>query len=166
VNGSIDGSGDAAERAQGTRAQAALVKGVATSDAVIVTGHSRGGGGPDFFPARRLLNGHINYAWYRHNRPGFGRLLATLDKHPDHQPMVIGLISCDTKNHFYRDLKPHAKGTGFVFSNAEALWVDELNATVGTLNSLLGEKCKEAFTRNINPPSSFERGRFLVQDLF
>jgi hypothetical protein len=149
-------------------AEELFLDGVSKSDIVFYLGHARDGGGPDFTPAKRLRNAHINYAWYRANRPGFKKLLAALDSAATSSrrpaPQLLGLFACTSERKFLKDLKIHAPETGFILSNDVSSFDDDFNALIGSLDAILGEKCRSAFSKSINPKLNSSGSRFLLEN--
>lgn len=116
VNASL-GLNDKANRAnsfqaiQSSNARFKFTEAVQNADFIIYSGHSRYGGGPDFYPEQLKSNGESDVEYYRSNRPGLTDLRDALDKRKD-RPALLALLSCDSEKHFYKTLlnsrgRPH-----------------------------------------------------------
>jgi len=73
------------------------------ADAVFYEGHSRDGGGPDFFPPNMNQKGRIDYSWYKTNQPGL-KLMTTSLQRAKSAPLLLGLFSCASDAHFTETL--------------------------------------------------------------
>lgn len=120
------------------------------SEVVMYIGHARNGGGPDLCPPVREENKHVNYPWYEKNRPGFNRLLSSMAeaKAAGHPNQVVGLYSCYSKKHFYRELNALNPDAGYLLTSNEITSTDALASVVTTLDALIGQKCS-GLTRGI-----------------
>lgn len=73
---------------------------------IFYLGHSRNGGGPDFFPAVLLPNGRPNYSEYNAKKIKTIQMTSHLRKLPlESRPLFFGLLGCDSRLHFYRRLR-------------------------------------------------------------
>jgi hypothetical protein len=114
---------------------------------VIYDGHARNGGGPSFYPPRKLANGHVDYAWYRMNRPGHKDEIAAFEQaeKKGKSPSVYMSLSCNSERHFLREGKfPEvSKNTSYVLSK-RITWGDEgLAAFLSTLESVATRRCDQ-----------------------
>lgn len=119
------------------------------ADAVFYFGHSRNGGGPDFAPPRLTSENKVDYAgYYEVYRPGFKKMLKALSSSTK-QTQILGLMSCDSRDHFISKLRATAPHTGFITSTA-VLDVDGVyTAMLGGLDALLRGQCQKSFYREL-----------------
>lgn len=134
---------------QSRYAAQAFLDGVINADIVLYNGHSRGGGGPDFGPARLNEKKRTDYRWYREHRPGLKKLIDTLQNKTS--ASVIGLISCLSARDFLTPLEKAAPKTGFLVTQGMSWWSDETTTLIGAINALLGEVCEPDFDRATHP---------------
>jgi hypothetical protein len=123
--------------------------GLRNADAVFYLGHSRNGGGPDFKPPV-LIEGmnKVNYkGYYQIKRPGYGVMMAGLSGR--HQPAILGLMSCDSRDHFVSSLRSAAPRTGVISSTA-VITIDEVyTALIGGVDALLRGQCQKTFYKSL-----------------
>lgn len=88
-----------------------FMEGLRSAEAVFYIGHSRDGGGPDFNPPQLRDDMYVDYPWYRKNKPGLGLVLKNLKapKKTKRSPFKLGLLSCDSTQHFEKTLKGASK---------------------------------------------------------
>lgn len=67
-------------------------------DFVFYLGHSRKGGGPDFFYPKYTHSGRIDYSFYQRRQRGHNALFEGLKR--AQQLKLLAIISCDSKDHF------------------------------------------------------------------
>ncbi len=140
-------SGEQADRSAALQAQFrdALQK----ADVVFYFGHSRNGGGPDFNPPV-LIRGtnKVNYdGYYKPNRPGLKQMISDLQS--GHQPSVLGLMSCDSRDHFLSSLRKVAPNMG-VITSLNVLQVDGVyTAMIGAGDAVLRGQCQTGFMQSI-----------------
>lgn len=121
------------------------------SEVVMYIGHARDGGGPDFCPPVRDSHKHTNYAWYQKNRPGFNRLLTSMDQSraSGRQNQVVGLYSCYSQKHFHKGMAKNNPGTGFVLSQVEITSENAITSLVTTLDAMIDQKCGGGFVEGL-----------------
>lgn len=72
-----------------------------TSSVIIYIGHSRDGGGPDFFPPKITSTKNIDYKWYRKQRPGLVKIKKEIASIPDGtKPKTLAILSCNSDTYF------------------------------------------------------------------
>lgn len=132
---------------------------------VFYEGHARDGGGPSFEPPRVLANGHVNYSWYRRNRPG--HLMETAALKAAHQkgkaPVFYGSYSCSSRLHFLDrgQLAQSSPSTAYVLSNRLAYSDETIAALLQTMNSALSKQCEAEFNQKTQEAScAFNLRRF------
>lgn len=120
------------------------------ADAVFYFGHARNGGGPDFYPPVFISGTNkLNYSgYYKSKRPGFTKMLNTLDSASRRAP-VIGLMACASRDHFLRRTRAVAPTSG-VISSMDVLNVDYVyTAMIGAVDALLRGQCQRSFYQSI-----------------
>jgi hypothetical protein len=120
-----------------------------TADAVFYLGHSRNGGGPDFKPPVLISGANkVDYnGFYKVKRPGFNVMMSALSG--GHQPAILGLMSCDSRDHFVSSLRNQAPGTGVISSTA-VITIDEVyTALIGGIDAVLRGQCQKTFYRSL-----------------
>ncbi|MCB1736996.1 MAG: hypothetical protein KDI42_02630 [Gammaproteobacteria bacterium] len=116
------------------------------SQVVLYSGHARRGTGPGFGPVAALTQPWFEAAFLGASLRDFRRTLAN----SPHQPELIGLFACASRDHYLRDLAAVAPNTGFIVSNGDTQ-PDQDNANLlGTLDALLRRSCKRAFDRALS----------------
>lgn len=130
---------DPRQRAKSRRARAAFLDAITHADVALYNGHARVGGGPDFDPPRLTSDGHIDYVWYKKNRPGMPELRAALARPGGAK--LIGMFACEASQHFARDLGERAA----IVSDELVYFADALRATFETIDNLAALKCGPDF---------------------
>lgn len=125
------------------------MKALQEADMALYIGHSRSGGGPDFNVPILKEDGHANYeGFYQPNKPGLKMMIEALTKSGRQAP-IVGLFSCDSRNHFLARLKKAAPNTGFITSTR----VDTINnlfaASLGSLDAVLRGQCQKSFYQSL-----------------
>ncbi len=122
------------------------------ADVVFYEGHSRDGGGPDFSPPRSNKNETVDYPWYRKNQPGLKFLLAQLNQVTT-KPMVFGLFSCASQQHFQKKLSKYFNKSNTIMSTrvVEAHYTKE--ALLFSLESLLNFECSDQLSQRLKDTS-------------
>jgi hypothetical protein len=119
------------------------------ADAIFYLGHSRNGGGPDFKPPI-LMSGQnkVNYeGYYKPQRPGYKMMMSALSVL--RKPSIIGLMSCDPRDHFVESLRNAAPQTGVISSTA-VVTIDEVyTALIGGVDALLRGQCQKTFYKSL-----------------
>ncbi|MGZ3772914.1 MAG: hypothetical protein ACXVCY_05330 [Pseudobdellovibrionaceae bacterium] len=119
------------------------------ADAVFYFGHSRNGGGPDFSPPV-FINGQnkVNYSgYYEVLQPGFKKLISALNDSP--RTSVLGLMSCDSRDHFLKKIRSTAPNIG-VITSTDVVNVDQVyTALIGGIDSLLRGQCQKNFYESL-----------------
>lgn len=146
---------------QKTRSQTALAQfksALQNADAVFYFGHSRNGGGPDFNPPLFIKGTNkVNYGgYYKPNRPGLKNLLSALQD-SSRQPSILGMMSCDSRDHFLSSLRKVAPKTGVV-SSLNVLQVDGVfTATIGAVDAILRGQCGPGFMASLRQTNFNEK---------
>ncbi|MGE5086179.1 MAG: hypothetical protein ACM3MG_07730 [Bacillota bacterium] len=124
------------------------------ADASFYFGHSRNGGGPDFAPPI-LIPGEnkVNYkGYYEVYRPGFKKMLAALGAGSG-QTRIIGLMSCDSRDHFLSRLRTIAPRSGVITSTNVVTVERVYTAMIGAIDALLRGQCQKSFYKEIRMTS-------------
>ncbi len=123
---------------------------ITKSDIVFYNGHSRTGGGPDFFPPRIHASGGVQYKHYKDAQPGFTELLEDLERAKGaRQPRLLGLFSCASSHHFLQ-LLLHAKPkVGVIASQALLYQTDAMENMVAALTAVLKGECEPRFNERL-----------------
>ncbi|MGE4131050.1 MAG: hypothetical protein AB7F86_05395 [Bdellovibrionales bacterium] len=120
------------------------------SDVVFYDGHSRTGGGPDFFPPLLRKNNQVDYGHYQKEKPGVQFLLADLERAKgSRQPRLLGLFSCDSSVHFQKTLLKAKPKMGLIASEALLHQSDAMDNMVSALSALLKGECSEKFNERL-----------------
>ncbi len=137
-------------------------KSLQNADVTFYLGHSRNGGGPDFSPPRFVGGSNkVDYKnYYQVERPGFKRLLSALDS--PNQTKILGLFSCDSRDHFYGKIRKLAPNTGVISSTAVLNLTDVWTAMMGGLDSLLRGQCQQSFYRSLRLTS--RNAKYITMD--
>lgn len=133
-----------AQQVANTRAlEAFYTNALRKADAAFYFGHSRNGGGPDFAPPI-LVHGKPDYSgYYLPQRPGFKLMARALEGQT--QAPVIGLMSCDSRDHFLKKIRPLAPKSGVITTLAVMPLTQPYTAMVGAIDSLLRGQCNSFY---------------------
>jgi hypothetical protein len=139
-----------AQQTRSAASQAQFRDALQNADVVFYFGHSRNGGGPDFNPPI-FINGtnKVNYGgYYKPNRPGLKKMLSALQG-GSRQPWILGLMSCDSRDHFLSSIRSVAPRTGLI-SSLNVLQVDGVyTAMIGAADAVLRGQCQSGFMESI-----------------
>jgi hypothetical protein len=117
------------------------------ADVAIYTGHSRDGGGPDFCPPVKTTENHVNYSFYKKQKPGFKLLLESMQAAVDSGKanQVIGLFSCSSQLHFLRKMAKINKDAGYIVTKRTATFHENIMDAFDALDGILAQRCSEGF---------------------
>ena len=128
------------QRWKSERARAALLTALNESQVVAYDGHSRVGGGPDFFPPKIYPSGKVAYESYLSGQQGLVDLEQGL-KSSGSQAVWVGLFSCASTQFFNERLRRARPGLQ-LWSSSELLYFsDALEKMREALNRLLSLRC-------------------------
>ena len=133
------------------------------ADVTFYFGHSRNGGGPDFNPPVFLPGQNkLNYAgYYKAKQPGMRKMLNSLSE-SSNPTRILGLFSCDSRDHFLRQVRSASPNTG-VITSMDILTVNEVwTSMMGGLDSMLRGQCQKSFYRSLRMTSKNQR--FMTMD--
>ncbi len=133
-------------------ARAAWLDAIQNADVSLYVGHSRNGGGPDFFPPRLMANGRPDYrGYYMPRKPGLKDLLGAIRSRGE-PPPLLGFFSCFSEYQFGKVLQSATPGSGFIFTATDqALDMDDnANGAFATIDSLLRFQCAPGFQNELS----------------
>jgi hypothetical protein len=136
--------------------------GMRNADIILYNGHSRKGGGPDFAPAKRLKDTHIDYSWYQSHNEGFTNLLDALKSRTDGGPKLVGFFSCDSADHFSKSIAETSPKTGFIGTLSPPSWDDSHRGVLTMLNAILGKICDKSLSPALNQKMDV-KNNFIIQ---
>lgn len=132
----------------------------AGNDVVLYAGHSRYGGGMDFYPRVKKSNLPRGFTFRKKaeyftelNGEHIGkRFVSVLDKLKNAQkigkaPKLFGSLSCNSKEHFYEKLKSTLPNSGFILSTDDMGTNDDTLSTIVALNSVMEMSCADTFAK-------------------
>ncbi len=127
------------------------------ADAVFYLGHSRNGGGPDFNPPVLMAGENkVNYkGFYKIQRPGYHMMMSALSS--GSQPAILGLMSCDSRDHFLSPLRGKAPGTGVITSTAVITVEEVFTALIGGIDAILRGQCQKGFYKSLRMTARNQR---------
>jgi hypothetical protein len=120
------------------------------ADAVFYFGHARNGGGPDFKPPVFIPGTNkVDYnGYYLVRKEGVKKMTAALAS-AQNRTSVLGLMACDSRDHFLRSIRAVAPDTG-VITSLNVLGVDIVyTAMLGGADSLLRGQCQKSFYQEL-----------------
>ncbi|MBY0518077.1 MAG: hypothetical protein K2P81_14305 [Bacteriovoracaceae bacterium] len=132
---------------------------------VMYVGHARDGGGPSFEPPKVLANGHVNYPWYRSNRPGHNLEVAALKEATakGKAPVFYGSFSCNSKRNFMDkgQLAQASPSSSLILSNRIAFNDEVVGGMLQTLDSAMSHQCQSEMNKKTQEAScAFSVHRF------
>lgn len=154
-------SADQADRSRHT--ENFFQNGLKNADLAYYFGHSRNGGGPDFNPPVFLPGQNkLNYAgYYKAKQPGMRKMISSLEDSAK-PARILGMFSCDSRDHFLRKVRSTSPTTG-VITSLDILTVDEVwTSMLGSLDSVLRGQCQKSFYQSIRMTSRNQR--FMTMD--
>jgi hypothetical protein len=114
-------------------AEEEFVSGLRAASAVFYVGHSRVGGGPDFWPPRLRRDGHVDYDWYKRKKPGMESVLRGL---AGETPLkFLGLYSCSSGPHFEKMVAKAAPQVRLETTSEVLYYVDSLRKVLAGLRA-------------------------------
>lgn len=119
----------------------AFTEGLKKADVVFYNGHSRAGGGPDFGSPKLNSNRHVDYQWYQNKQPGF-QLMTNCLKNASASPLkMVGLFSCQSKQHFAKQLEKSKAGLEVISNETLLYFSDAINESLKALSEIMKLKC-------------------------
>ncbi len=117
------------------------------TDMAFYIGHSRDGGGPDFCPAIRLPNNHVNYPLYQRRKQGINDLTKAMsDAVKAGKPnQIVGSFSCSSQKHFEARLRAANPKAGYFLTSRTVSFGDIAAEAYTSLDSVLHQRCADGF---------------------
>jgi len=123
---------------------------ITKSDIVFYNGHSRTGGGPDFFPPQINKAGMVQYKRYQEERPGLKDLVEDLERAKGaRQPRLLGLFSCASTKHFQQTILKTKPKLGVIASEALLYQADAMDNMLRALTAVLRGECEPQFNKRL-----------------
>jgi hypothetical protein len=120
------------------------------SHVVLYNGHSRTGGGPDFYPPQINSKGKVLYEHYRTAQQGFMDMLEVLGRGALlARSQLVGLFSCQSSHYFTEAVRKERPGMALIGSSSLIYYKDALENTAETIGALLDMECRENFRRRL-----------------
>ena len=123
---------------------------IESADIAFYLGHSRIGGGPDFFPPVTDSSGHVNYEYYKTNQGGIDSLLEKLKNRKSRNLKVLGIFSCDSDKHFASKISKIAPELNLITTKRVINHVEGLLGALSSLNSILNGYCQNGIINQMN----------------
>lgn len=142
---------DPFQRWKSKYAEQAFLSGLRDTDVVMYDGHSRFGGGPDFYSPKLASDGTVDPTSYQEDRPGLTKMMSSLkgSVRPKAGPFsklkLLGLFSCSSSQHFTEDIHTVSKA-GMVTSKVLMYYSDALEQSLATVNDVLLGRCPSGTT--------------------
>lgn len=112
------------------------------ADILFYNGHSRSGGGPDFFPPLIKKDQQVDFPKYKNGHGSFATLLNYFKK--VQKPLsVLGLFSCKATQHFEKDLSALQKNVMLLTAPHLIYFKEALDKSLLTLEHLLQGDCEK-----------------------
>ena len=112
------------------------------SDILFYNGHSRSGGGPDFYPPLLKKDKQIDFKKYKNGHGSFKQILNYFKK--VNQPLsVLGLFSCKATQHFERDLNKQKKNVLLLTAPNLIYFKEAMDKSLYSLEYLMKSDCKK-----------------------
>ncbi|MBY0384359.1 hypothetical protein K2X05_04300 [bacterium] len=125
-------------------AHAQFLNALKSYDAVLYLGHARSGGGPDFYPPRLLKSGHVDYGYYKANKPGLKSMLQSLKSGAG--PDLIGLLACKSTGLFSSAVQKQSSHSALITANSLFDFDDLVPTGFTVLEALISQRCNENFS--------------------
>lgn len=124
---------------------------------VVYDGHARDGGGPSFDPPRTLKSGHVDYKWYRKNRPGHIEEAAAFKAaaKKGKVPAIYSSLSCNSFSHFMKHgkLPEVSPSTAFIMSKRTSFPDEGVASFLTTIEGAVNRQCGEELDKSVSGAS-------------
>jgi hypothetical protein len=120
------------------------------ADIVFYSGHSRSGGGPDFFPPLLSKTNMVKMDPYKESRDGLKHMVQSLKESGVNRLKLLGLFSCISETYFIDELSKAQPRLGFITSKDLLYQADSFRNLVNSAEAILEEKCEEEFNQSLN----------------
>jgi len=127
-------------------------------EVVFYNGHSRAGGGPDFFPPTlQAVGDNIDFTFYKKYQPGFKDILDNLDKKS--KTISFGLFSCASSKYFSKKIK-EIKNDIVMFSSPYLLYYTDANENLyQAMRGVIAEDCTVKLNKALRADKKFVGSR-------
>ena len=138
-----------------------FIKALMEKDIIIYSGHSRYGGGPDFYPKPFAYdeNEKLEAIYYKKQQRGYRDMILTLNERNKkglYPPMMIMLNSCDSNLHFANILNNKNYSPTMTFLTKKEITIyDAIPQFLGLLRLILTQTCPESFESYFNTHSIY-----------
>jgi len=140
---------------------------LSTMDVVFYVGHSRNGGGPDFYPPHLTTAGLVEYPWYEKNAPGVPFLVQALNTRVQGKLQMLGLMSCSSQSHFLSAIKTAAGSKVGIISSLNLVGDNQMSgSTLGAIHGILQFSCPARLEKLMNPAHLTQGVQFEISGLF
>lgn len=131
-------------------AQQQFYNSLGNADFAFYLGHSRNGGGPDFYPPKIMDNLHTDYKWYNQTQLQKTEMIRVLEKLPaNKKPALVGLLGCSSQLHFYKKLKEASPTTAFILSKNAIYTFEYFQGLFSFINGIQLKKSVEEINIDI-----------------
>lgn len=131
------------QKVHSAKVEAAFQEALKLNDMVFYNGHSRDGGGPDFFPPQLDSHHKTDYGWYKNREHGVKIMSDSLTEST--QPLILGLFSCASDKHFKSALFKNKKALTLITSSHLLYYADALKNLYGGVHAAMHLLCKDQF---------------------
>ncbi len=132
--------------------------GLEEADVVFYNGHSRDGGGPDFRPPILNKYNKTDYKnYYQVEKPGIRKTLEAISRNPN-PGFVVGLFSCYSRSHFYKDFMRQNPEQRLILSADTIDYFDSMIASIGYMEAILRGQCGQDMANTAKKGSKIKRG--------
>jgi len=135
------------------------------SDAIFYIGHSRDGGGPDFSPPKLTRDEHVDYPFYTRDKKDLNKMLGSLKKRSKNHPLLLGIMSCSSSEHFAAQLKETFKDLTLISSRILIYYTDALANTYRSVDAYLRRECANEFSKRLRSQFSKNPSAIKIEGL-
>ncbi len=113
------------------------------SQFVFYMGHSRNGGGADFYPPKLTASNGTDYQLYLLKKENSNKLMAEMKKIKlEDRPLLFGFLGCDSQLHFENRLKTVMPNSMLMLSKQEVFTVELYEGLMTVVNGIQLKKSK------------------------
>gem|GEM_PF-1095602 len=117
-----------------------FLKALEAYEVVFYNGHSRAGGGPDFFPPKLQRDKSVDYGYYQSKQPGFNEILDNLKS--TSPTKIFGLFSCASSKYFRKKILTIKEDLSFISSPNLLYHIDANTNMFAALRGVLAGECE------------------------
>jgi hypothetical protein len=133
------------QKAQSAKIQSDFMNSLSTNDVVLYTGHSRWGTGAGFKPLPKLSWSYFDAGFLKPVLHLEEKTLSESSK----RPIVLGVFSCTSEKYYSKPFEKDAPDSSLVLTTEAPSDMEAHEATLGTLNALLGLQCEDGFKSSL-----------------